>query len=52
MTVISKTPTREQIVTELAEVRARVEQVKKQAKELGMRYFREFCDYGPPMDPK
>jgi len=37
MTVITKTPTREQIVNELTEVRARVEQVKKQAKELGMR---------------
>lgn len=34
---LPKEPTKQQLSDELSEVRARVEQVKKQAKELGMR---------------
>jgi len=53
MTVITKTPTREQIVTELSEVRARVEQVKKQAKELGMRTTQLYAAINKlPEEPK
>jgi uncharacterized protein with GYD domain len=53
MTVITKAPTKEQIVTELAEVRARVEQVKRQAKELGMRTTQLYAAINKlPEEPK